>query len=152
MILEDHRFPLVTVQFEINGAGPLYEPANQPGLAGATARMLDEGTKTRTSKQIAEQIDSLGATLSASAGFGSGSTILAASGLSDTFEQWFALAADVLLHPSFPADELAQYQARTKPALAATAFATQFSGESDVESRVVRNLSRGRRIGHAGIA
>src|SRR5882724_5083198 len=99
MILEDHRFPLVTVQFDINGAGPLYEPATQPGLAGATARLLDEGTRTRTSKQIAEQIDSLGASLSASAGFGSGSTNFSASGLSDTFEQWFALAADVLLHP-----------------------------------------------------
>ena len=117
MILEDHRFPLVTVQFEIDGAGPLYEPANQPGLAGATAQLLDEGTKTRTSRQIAEQIDSLGATLSASAGFGSGSAILTASGLSDTFEQWFGLARDVLLHPNFPADELAQYQARAKPAL-----------------------------------
>jgi len=117
MILEDHRFPLVTVQFDINGAGPLYEPANQPGLAGATARMLEEGTKTRTSKQIAEQIDKLGASLSASAGFGSGSTTLTASGLSDTFEQWFALTMDVLLHPNFPADELAQYKARAKPAL-----------------------------------
>ena len=42
---------------------------------------------------------------------------MAASGLSDTFEQWFALAADVLLHPSFPADELAQYQSRAKSAL-----------------------------------
>ena len=115
MILEDHRFPLVTVQFEIDGAGPLYEPANQPGLAGATAQMLNEGTKTRTSKQIAEQIDSLGATLSASAGFGSGSAILTASGLSDTFEQWFALATDVLLHPSFPADELAQYKREQNP-------------------------------------
>ncbi len=117
MILEDHRFPLVSVQFDINGAGPLYEPANQPGLAGATARMLEEGTKTRTSKQIAEQIDSLGASLSASAGFGSGTATLFASGLSDTFEPWFALAMDVLLHPNFPADELDQYKARAKPAL-----------------------------------
>jgi zinc protease len=117
MILEDHRFPLVTVQFDIDGAGPMYEPAGQPGLAGATARLLAEGTKTRTSKQIAEQIDSLGAALSASAGFGSGSTVVAASGLSDTFEQWFGLTADVLLHPNFPADELAQYQARAKSAL-----------------------------------
>src|SRR3984893_9146953 len=117
MILEDHRFPLVTVQFDIDGAGPMYEPAGQPGLAGATARQLTEGTKTRTSKQIAEQIDSLGAALSASAGFGSGSTVVAASGLSDTFEQWFGLTLDVLLHPNFPADELAQYKARTKPAL-----------------------------------
>jgi zinc protease len=117
MILEDHRFPLVTVQFDINGAGPMYEPAGQPGLAGATARLLTDGTKTRTSKQIAEQIDSMGASLSASAGFGSGSAVVAASGLSDTFEQWFALTADVLLHPSFPADELAQYQSRAKSAL-----------------------------------
>jgi len=117
MILEDHRFPLVSVQFDINGAGPMYEPAAVPGLAGTTARQLTEGTKTRTSKQIAEQIDSLGASLSASAGFGSGSAIVSASGLSDTFEQWFALAADVLLHPNFPADELAQYQARAKSAL-----------------------------------
>jgi zinc protease len=117
MILEDHRFPLVTVQFDIDGAGPMYEPAGQPGLAGATARLLTEGTKTRTSKQIAEQIDSLGASLSASAGFGSGSAIVAASGLSDTFEQWFSLTANVLLHPNFPADELAQYQTRAKSAL-----------------------------------
>ena len=42
---------------------------------------------------------------------------MVASGLSDTFEQWFALTADVLLHPSFPADELAQYQSRAKSAL-----------------------------------
>jgi hypothetical protein len=81
MILEDHRFPLITVQFDIDGAGSMYESSGQPGLAGAAARLLAEGTKTRTSKQIAEQIDSLGASLSASAGFGSGSTAVAASGL-----------------------------------------------------------------------
>jgi zinc protease len=80
-------------------------------------RLLEEGTRTRTSKQIADKIDSLGASLSSSAGFGSGSATLNASGLSDTFEQWFALTTEVLLHPSFPADELAQYKARTKPAL-----------------------------------
>jgi zinc protease len=95
----------------------MYEPADKPGLAGATARLLTDGTKTRTSQQIAEQIDSLGASLSAGAGFGSGSAVVSASGLSDTFEKWFALTADVLLHPSFPADELAQYQARAKSAL-----------------------------------
>jgi hypothetical protein len=130
MILEDHRFPLVTVQFDIDGAGPMYEPAGQPGLAGATARLLVEGTKTRTSKQIAEQIDSLGASLSASAGFGSGSTNVAASGLSDTFEKWFALTADVLLHP----------------------LATRIFGQSNDEPRVVRPLSRGGRFTHARVS
>jgi zinc protease len=117
MILEDHRFPLAAVQFDIDGSGQMYEPPSLPGLAVTTARLLSEGTKTRTSKQIAEQIDSLGASLSASSSFGSGSTTLYASGLSDTFDQWFALATDVLLHPSFPAEELAQYRSRAKPAL-----------------------------------
>ena len=32
MILEDHRFPTVTMQFDMDGAGPLYEPADRPGL------------------------------------------------------------------------------------------------------------------------
>src|SRR5579871_1000406 len=117
MILEAHRFPLITVQFELDGARPMSPPASRPGLANATAALLTEGTKTRTSKQIAEQIDSLGASLSASSGFGSGSAVVAASGLTETFDQWFAITADVLLHPSFPADELAQYQSRAKSAI-----------------------------------
>jgi zinc protease len=117
LILEDHRFPAVTVQFDIDGAGALYEPASQPGLAGAAAQLLRQGTTTRSSKQIAEQIDSLGATLVAGAPFGSGSTVLTVSGLSDNFEPWFELATDVLLHPSFSADELTQYKDRTKPGL-----------------------------------
>jgi zinc protease len=117
MILEDHRFPAVTVQFELDGAGPLFEPADQPGLAGATAQLLRQGTATRSSNQIAEQIDSLGATLNAIAPFGSGSTVVVASGLSDNFDQWFALTTDVLLHPAFPAAELAQYKERIKPGL-----------------------------------
>ena len=117
LILEDHRFPLAAVEFDIDGAGQMYEPANLPGLAVTTARLLTEGTKTRTSRQIAEQIDSLGASLSSSSSFGSGSMSLYASGLSDKFDEWFALATEVLLHPSFPTEELAQYRSRAKPAL-----------------------------------
>jgi zinc protease len=117
LILEDHRFPTVTVEFEIDGAGPLFESAGQPGLAGAAAQLLRQGTKTRSSRQIAEQVDSLGATLMANAPFGSDTTVVTASGPSENFAQWFALTANVLLHPSFPADELAQYKDRAKPGL-----------------------------------
>ena len=63
LILEDHRFPIVTVDFTIDGAGALWEPADQHGLAGVTAQMLREGTAVRTSKQINEAIDRLGASL-----------------------------------------------------------------------------------------
>jgi zinc protease len=117
LVLEDHRFPVVNVSLTITGAGPILEPADKPGLSVITAQMLREGTRTRNSRQIAEEIDRLGATLNAGSGFGSTAASLNASGLSDNFDQWFALLADVLLNPSFPADELAKLKARTKTAL-----------------------------------
>ncbi len=114
LILEDHRFPNVTAQLILRGTGALTEPASQVGLASLTAQMLREGTAKHTSKEIGEAIDRLGASLTASAPFGSESTTIQASGLSDNFDQWFALTTEILLHPSFPADELAKLKQRQK--------------------------------------
>lgn len=114
MIMEDHRFPTVFLQLQINGAGGLYEPSDKLGLSDATASMLREGTKTRNSKKIAEDVDRLGATLNAFAGFGSTGAVISASGLSDNFDEWFGLLTDILLNPTFPSDELEKYKTRTK--------------------------------------
>ena len=114
LIVEDHRFPAVHVGLHLRAAGALFEPPKTAGLASATAGMLREGTTTRTSEQIAEEIDRLGATLSASAGIGSPEVTLAASGLAENFDAWFALMTDVLLHPSFPASELGKLKQRIK--------------------------------------
>src|ERR1700723_2654779 len=65
LVLEDHRLPLVTARLTILGAGALNDPADVPGLANVTATMLMEGTQTRSSKQIAEQSEELGATIGA---------------------------------------------------------------------------------------
>ena len=117
LILEDRRAPYINMQLYITGAGALFEPSDMAGLANATAAMLTEGTKTRTSVQIAEQIDRLGAALSAGSGFGSPETILSASGLSDNFDEWFAVVVDLLLNPSFPADELEKLKQRQRAQL-----------------------------------
>jgi predicted Zn-dependent peptidase len=114
MILEDHRFPTVSVTLNISGAGALFEPANLPGLANFTAALLREGTKTRDSKKMSEDVDRLGATLGAGAQFGSAATQINASGLSDNLDEWFALLVDILQNPTFPADELAKFKARLK--------------------------------------
>src|SRR6516164_8160199 len=37
LIIEDHRLPLVTAQYSLGVAGPVFEPANMPGLASLTA-------------------------------------------------------------------------------------------------------------------
>ncbi|HKY28897.1 MAG TPA: pitrilysin family protein [Pyrinomonadaceae bacterium] len=117
LILEDRRFPVVTTSLQISGAGPIFEPADKPGLANITAQMLREGTKTRTSRQIAEEVDRIGATLFANSGYGSAAATLGASGLSDNFDQWFALLVDVLLNPMFPAEELTKLKGRIKTQL-----------------------------------
>jgi zinc protease len=117
LIMENHRLPMISMQLNISGAGPIFEPANMPGLANITAQMLRQGTKTRTSVQIAEQAALLGAEISASSGYGSSATVVNASGLSDNFDQWFALTTDVLLNPNFPADELDRLKQRMKAQL-----------------------------------
>jgi len=114
LILEDHRLPLVSAQLNISGAGGLYEPADLRGLAVVTAALMREGTKTRTSRQISEEIDRLGASLGASSAYISSASTLNASGLSDNFDDWFSLAVDVLMNPTFPQDELNRYRERTK--------------------------------------
>jgi predicted Zn-dependent peptidase len=117
LILEDRRAPYVTMQLHLDGAGALFEPREAAGLANATALMLREGTKSRSSVQIAEEIDRLGAALGAGSAFGSPEAVLSASGLSENFAEWFALAVDVLLNPSFPAEELDKLKQRQRAQL-----------------------------------
>jgi zinc protease len=114
LVLEDHRLPTVTVRLLIQGAGAVNDPADLPGLASLTASMLKEGTATRSSKQIAEDIERLGATITVSAPFGGDTATLSASGLSDNLGEWMNLAADVLLHPTFPDSELAKLKQRLR--------------------------------------
>jgi zinc protease len=114
LVLEDHRLPHVVVQLRLRGAGALFEPQAVPGLAEATAQMLREGTQKRTSKQLAEDLDRLGASVGAAASFGALDTVFNASGLSENFDAWFGVALDILLHPSFPAAELNQLKERNK--------------------------------------
>ena len=117
LILEDHRFPTVSVQLHINGAGALFEPPELPGLAHVTAQMLREGTKGRTSKELAEEIERLGATIGATSAFGSTEAVVSASGLSENFDAWFKLTTEVLLDPTFPAEELAALKKRLQAQL-----------------------------------
>ena len=61
--MEFHDLPLVDFNLMIKTGGAA-NPADQAGLAELTANMLDEGTKTRSALEIADQVAALGATLS----------------------------------------------------------------------------------------
>jgi len=117
MVLEDHRVPSVSFQIMMMGAGGYYDPADLPGLADTTASLMDEGTTTKTSEQIAQALDTLAASVSITASEGSQIATMSGSALSDQLDDVLALAADILLHPKFADDELARYKSRTDAAL-----------------------------------
>jgi zinc protease len=117
LILEDHRFPLVNVDFTFRGAGGLWDPTDQHGLANVTAQMLREGTSTRDSKAINEEIERLGASFFSSAPYGNEDASAGASGLSDNIDAWMPLTLDLIVNANFPVDELAKLKKRLQAQL-----------------------------------
>jgi zinc protease len=117
LVLEDHRLPQISFQLIIPGAGGYDDPPQQAGLAAFTAALMREGTATRSSTQIAQQLELMAATLTVSAGSSPEAT-LAGSCLSEQGVGLIDLAADILLHPSFPDEEIARYKVRSRTSLA----------------------------------
>lgn len=117
MVLEDHRTPQVTFQLVIPGAGGYFDPANGLGTASFVAAIMREGTTTRSSAQISEALETMGASLNVGAGAASTAAQVSGSALTPSFPALFDLAADMLLHPAFPAAEVDRYRSRTKGSL-----------------------------------
>ena len=111
VLLESHRVPTFTMQMVVLSGG-LTDPADYHGLASFTASLLREGTATRKSKDIAEQTDTIGATLSAGSGLAGFTSTVTTSGLVENFDQALDIFSDVILHPMFPQDEIDKYKAR----------------------------------------
>jgi zinc protease len=103
VLVENARLPLVTYRLALR-TGDAHDPPSLPGLTDILTGMLNEGTETRTSRRIADDVARIGATLGA--GASSDNTTVAASALSQFNDQILDLMADVTLRPSFPADEL----------------------------------------------
>ncbi len=110
VIFEDKRLPLVSYRLAFP-TGDINDPKDSIGLTSAVTSMLDEGTKNRTSKQFADEIEKLGASISASST--SDNTIIAGSALSLYSSDVLKLMADIVLNPTFPESELKLYQQNT---------------------------------------
>src|SRR5580693_6608534 len=103
VLIEDARFPLVTARLNFP-AGSKFDPKELPGLSEAVATLLIEGTKTRTSRQISEEADAIGGSLSGSSG--PDSLTVAGSALSENLAKLMSLMSDVAINASFPAGEV----------------------------------------------
>ena len=102
LVLEQHFLPIVEIHALIK-TGSAQDPPEKAGLANLVASLLDEGTTTRSSKQLAEQIDFVGGSLEVKAG--EDFTTASARVLKKDVDLGFTLLADILLHPAFPKQE-----------------------------------------------
>ena len=114
VVVEDQRLPLISYRLALR-VGSSYDPPQLPGLTDLLAGLLPEGTTSRTSRQIADQIARFGASLSA--GANSDYTIVAASSLKQFSDHVLELMTEVVLEPSFPDGEVQLAKQNTKESL-----------------------------------
>ena len=108
--VERHTLPLITLRLVVK-AGAELDPARLPGTAALVNSLLTEGTTHRTSRQIAEAIDSVGGLVDN--GVGWDSSFLSLSVLSDQADLAFDLVSDMIEHPAFQLAEIERQRKQT---------------------------------------
>ena len=109
MVVEKRGIPAVALGVFLP-TGAAADPDALPGLASLTGSMLQEGTESRSSRQIAGEIEFIGSQLSVQTA--REQTSLSMSMLTREWPRALDLVADLLQHPTFPDDELARVRTR----------------------------------------
>jgi zinc protease len=102
-LVELHEVPVVQVNLVVM-RGASDDPAGKFGVATLTAAMLQEGAGSRSSLELADAIDFLGADLGTTAGIDSSAVRLHVPVA--RLAAALPLMADVVIRPTFPSDEL----------------------------------------------
>ncbi|MEE8410435.1 MAG: pitrilysin family protein [Myxococcota bacterium] len=110
-VLTVHKsgLPLVSLALVIR-SGSATDPADRLGVAGFVAEAMHTGTKTRTAEQIADEVETRGAALHASAS--EDSMTIEATALEANFPAVFDVLADVLINPKFDPQEIERVRRR----------------------------------------
>ncbi len=117
--------PKVSVVLTVQ-SGLAVDPAAKAGLAQFVVDALQEGTATRPSRQIREEIFAMGASLTATASQDFSSFTF--RGLSDTLPAMLTLLADIVRNPTFPAEEVDLLKTNTMQTLKAQLASPQAVG------------------------
>jgi zinc protease len=102
-VVESRGAPIVSFALVLR-AGAVSDPEDLPGLASFTAQMLMEGTEGRTSLEIANAAEFIGARISSDAR--REYTLLSSETLTKHFPTALELVADLVKRPTFPEHEL----------------------------------------------
>jgi zinc protease len=103
LALPKRGLPVVSMAVVLPAGGAL-DPADMPGLAYMTTGLLDEGTATRSSQQLAAELEHLGTRLSTRAE--RELSEVSSHALTATWARVLELVGDVTQRPSFPEAEV----------------------------------------------
>ncbi len=107
VLAERHTAPVVNLSLLVE-SGYGADPPDALGTCSFAQRMLEEGTPTRDSLKIGEELESLSAEFSAGANQDYASVDLNA--LKINLDKGLEIYADLILHPAFPQKEFARLQ------------------------------------------
>ena len=105
IVVENHKRPTISYQLFLDN-DPLVE-GEYAGMTGMAGDILSRGTTTRTKAEIDEAVDFVGGSLNTN---GSGGF---ASSLTRHSDKVLGIFADVILNPSFPAEEFEKIKTQT---------------------------------------
>jgi zinc protease len=114
VVVLHHEEPAVSFRLIIR-AGAVEEPPDRPGVASLTASLLNQGTSTRSSEDIADIVDSAGGVLEV--GAGNELSFVAGAVLKDRTDLVLGMAADLVEHPAFANDEIDRQRQQALSAL-----------------------------------
>jgi len=110
VVIERHTLPLLTLRLVVR-AGAEADPVALPGTAQLVSALITEGTTTKSARQIAEAIDSVGGLIDSGADWDSSFVTL--SVLRDHAPLAFDLLGDMAAHPAFAPAEIARQRQQT---------------------------------------
>ncbi|MEQ1922735.1 MAG: pitrilysin family protein, partial [Pyrinomonadaceae bacterium] len=115
-IVKHDELPVVSMNLVVNSAGGASESADKSGVTQMTAAMLNQGTQKRSALEIANGLQSIGASVNAGASFDA--TTISMTSLTKTLDQALDVYSDVVVNPSFPAKEFESLRQRSIVGLA----------------------------------
>ncbi len=107
VLAERHTAPVVSFSLLV-ASGYAADPPDAPGTASFAQRMLEEGTPTRDSLKIGEELESLSANFSAGANLDWATVTL--NTLKINMDNALNIYGDLILHPAFPQKEFERLQ------------------------------------------
>jgi zinc protease len=110
LLVENPSIPTVSMNASVL-AGARCDPDTKAGLAIMVSRLLDEGTETRTSLEIADAIESVGGAIDADGSFER--IVVSAGVLNKDIDLGLELLSDLSIHPVFPQEYVDKEKERT---------------------------------------